>query len=300
MAKRKKKKRDELSKPRMAQPKTGDDTAADIEKVLARTKNTGPKKSVAHLKRQQTRAAAEGVFQWRSFDLNPVESARHVAALARDLRSIRKPFEPLLVFPAGDRYYVIDGHHRLAAYEAVNWKDPVPVTMFEGGFDDARLRGLLSNNKNKLPMTAVEKTNAAWRLVKDERHSKADIVDTGTASRATVATMRAKWLLIKEADPDGTRRLRQMNWLQARRWTPGGEDEAGGEDWQEKAARALADRMVATGIAKELSKMPDVAALALSMINEHLPAALVREWGPEVSDWAQERYHEDPQEEIVF
>jgi hypothetical protein len=51
---------------------------------------------------------------------------------------------------------VIDGHHRLAAYEAADWEDPIPVKMFEGSLEQARIAALEGNHEDKLPMTRVE------------------------------------------------------------------------------------------------------------------------------------------------
>jgi hypothetical protein len=196
-----------------------------------------------------------------------------------------------LVFPAGDRYYVIDGHHRLAAYEAADWNDPVPVQVFEGSVEDARMAALSGNSKDKLPMTRGEKFDAAWQLVKEERLSKQQIVDTGTAARGTVTTMRQKWRQIKEA---GDERLRSMNWAQALRWTPAGEPPGGDEDWQEQKVQELVKRLVETGLATEFGKYPDMAMEAFSRINRDLPKKLVAEAGPDAIDWARSQYNEDP------
>jgi ParB-like chromosome segregation protein Spo0J len=75
----------------------------------------------------------------------------------RALRTTGRPFDPLLAFPAGDKFFVIDGHHRLAAYEAADWNEPVPVEVFRGSLEDARLATLRSNSKDKLAMRREEK-----------------------------------------------------------------------------------------------------------------------------------------------
>jgi len=115
------KKKDPVEK-RALQPKTGWDTKADIGARLANSARA-PAAPVRQLNRRDLQAAAEGVFQWRRYERDPIRSAAHIASLVRDLRTMGKPFEPLLVFPADGTYFVIDGYHRLAAYEAAdrNW-----------------------------------------------------------------------------------------------------------------------------------------------------------------------------------
>src|SRR5258708_28092691 len=151
----KKKKNIKPAKKRAIQPKIGIDTRADVEAALANGKRST--KKVTHLRRQYIQVAAQGAFQWPHYARNEMESSRHVTTLAAHLNQTKQAFEPLLVFPAGTKYYVIDGHHRLSAYEAVNWQSHIPVEVFEGSLEEALLRGLSGNNKNKLPMTALEK-----------------------------------------------------------------------------------------------------------------------------------------------
>jgi hypothetical protein len=79
-------------------------------------------------------AAAAGVFQWRLCERDSVRSEAHIVELVRALQTTGSPFDPLLVFPAGDKYFAIDGHHRLTAYEAAQWNEPVHVEVFKGSF----------------------------------------------------------------------------------------------------------------------------------------------------------------------
>ena len=224
--------------------------------------------------------------------MNSYASTQHVVGLTRALKETGEPFEPLLVYPAGERYCVIDGHHRLAAYEAADWPRPIPVEVFEGALEDARLAGLTRNHKDKLPMTSAEKSEGAWRLVKEERLNRPQIVGLGLVSRSTVSTMKRTWDAIKDHNE-----ARAASWAQARRW---GEKRESDPDWQTKAAEALMKRLVETGIAKEMLKAPDIAALALEMLNATLPMALTMEWGPEVVEWVRDLHHEDEQEPYKF
>ena len=219
--------------------------------------------------------------------------------LTAHLNHTGQALEPLLIFPAGEKYYLVDGHHSLAAYEAANWQSHIPVMLFDGSLDDAILRGLSGNSRDMLRMTGMEKSEAAWRLVKEGKLKRPQMTALTGVSRATLGTMRAKLATMKAADPEGVSSWK-MDWARARTWAPDGEPRTADDDWQAKAAQKLVERLVKAGIAGELMKAPDVAALALSMINEHLPAALAREWGPSIGDWDQERYHEDQQDPYEF
>jgi len=295
--KRMAKKKPKQPKKRAIQPAIGKDTRADVEAAIASGKPATNK--ITHLRRQYIRVAAPGVFQWRHYARNSMESSRHVATLAAGLTQTGKALDPLLMFPAGEKYYVIDGHHRLAAYEAVNWQSHIPIMLFEGSLDQAILRGLSGNNKNKLPMTALEKSEAAWRLVKETKLNRRQIVELSNVSRTTVSTMKAKLALMMASDPEGKSSWR-MDWTRAKTWTPDGEPMTMDDNWLTKAAEKLVKRLVKAGIAKDLMPKPDVAALALSMINEHLPSALAREWGPDSLNWEQDRHHEDHPEGHEF
>ena len=57
---------------------------------------------------------AENVFQWRMPKYNMIPSDDHIFELAKATQNTGA-LEPILVFPVADKYYVMDGHHRLLA-----------------------------------------------------------------------------------------------------------------------------------------------------------------------------------------
>jgi hypothetical protein len=67
----------------------------------------------------------------------------------------------------GDRFFAVDGHHRLAAYDAAEWKGPIPVETFAGSLAAARREGLNRNTQDQLTMTQAEKREIAWQLEKE-------------------------------------------------------------------------------------------------------------------------------------
>jgi hypothetical protein len=285
------KKKNTAMEPRVLRPATGSTTKAEIEALLAKA-NDAPAPMVTHLKRRDIDIAADGVFQQRRCEQNSIRSAAHVATLAHALRATGGPLKPILVFWAGDRFFAVDGHHRLAAYEAADWQEPIPVEICRGSLQDARLAALQGNIEDKLPMTKSEKFNAAWRLVKehDINHlSKAEITRLTTAATGTITAMRAKWQAIKDA---GDESLLAMDWEHARRWQPGDGPDHQDDEWRERIINELMERLIDTGIATEMAKYPDFVIEAVSRINPDTLNKLAMAIGP--VDWLQEQHHQDP------
>jgi hypothetical protein len=112
---------------------------------------------------------AEKVFQWRgSPDKDQWDRRNHIHTLAKAIKEQGRPLARLLVLPVGDHFYVIDGHHRLAAYDTAGWDKGIPVEVFPGDLATARLLALSCNVRDKLPMTAKAKSEAAWQIVKED------------------------------------------------------------------------------------------------------------------------------------
>jgi hypothetical protein len=211
-------------------------------------------------------------FQWRVSRFNSVESDEHVRTLTRALKSAGQPLQALLVFPIGKRFFVVDGHHRLTAYRKARWKGPIPVEVFAGTLDDARLAALEGNIRDKLPMSGPEKKEAAWKLVKEGKLSKAQIVTWGVASDGTVSAMRKVLKNLKDYGTD----LALLSWVEARR--VGIEPKDGDPERKLKKAMKIVDALKKAKIGQGFMRDPEVTALALQMLNPNLPGALARQW----------------------
>jgi ParB/Sulfiredoxin domain len=72
------------------------------------------------------------------------EDERHVQELARAIKSSRL-LDPMLVMQIGQDAYLIDGHHRLLAYELAGVRSLVPVEYFQGTIEEAVLAGGRAN-----------------------------------------------------------------------------------------------------------------------------------------------------------
>ena len=71
-------------------------------------------------------------FQWRIREDNLAADVAHIRELARTISDKQKPLDRLLVTAIGQRFYVIDGHHRLEAYRLAKWRREIPVEQFRG------------------------------------------------------------------------------------------------------------------------------------------------------------------------
>jgi ParB-like nuclease domain len=187
------------------------------------------------------------LFQPRGDSLNyaPGRSAEHVAELARGLRR-DGALEPVTVVSFGPRWYLVDGHHRLAAYRQAKWRKLIPAHAETG---DARGEGrvlwavdlsTLGNRNPQLPMNPRDRADAAWRRLvaaEGQRGAGADTVRSVGVSQRTVATMKGALATLSERGsviPD--------TWRGAQREVAG---ERSGEagDFAERRERELLKRL---------------------------------------------------------
>jgi hypothetical protein len=65
----------------------------------------------------------------------------------------------------GDVWICVDGHHRLAAYQALKWKPKLRCEWFKGSVWEAVDAGMRANSKIKLNMQQEDKFENAWKRV---------------------------------------------------------------------------------------------------------------------------------------
>lgn len=225
---------------------------------------------------------AENVFQWRG-DQRRDQWTRtnHIHTLAKAVRD-GDPLDPLLVLPVGNRFYVIDGHHRLAAYDTAEWTKGIPVEVHAGSLTEARVLALSSNVKDKLPMTAQAKSEAAWRITKENLGGlKAkQVVELTGVSLRQVRSMRAVWRELNEREGIERDTLPQLTWKNARDLWEGKtmDGDFDQETWKEQKAQQVVDLINRHNVTKGLLQDVEVTALALRMLSEKLPEALIEQW----------------------
>lgn len=107
-------------------------------------------------------------------------------------------------------FVLVDGMHRLMAFEEAfpGTNEGIPCVIIEGNQKDAFMAALMANRKVSRCLTAMERVNAAWKIVRDfPEVSKKETVEATGVSRTTVGTMRARWRELEEtrkADVSGS------------------------------------------------------------------------------------------------
>lgn len=114
--------------------------------------------------------------------------------------------DPITVRKAGPEashnYTLVDGMHRLAAFDEAfsNSNQGIPCVIIEVNQKDAFMTALMANRKVSRSLTAMERVNAAWKIVRVfPEVSKRETVEATGVSRTTVGTMRARWGELQEA-----------------------------------------------------------------------------------------------------
>lgn len=257
------------------------DLAEGLERLrasLAEHGGTPPHPLPTHLKRNQI-ASMVAVFQPRTLEGRLAEDEVHLKELSAAIGDPANPkqLDPVTVWWGGDRWYVIDGHHRLIAYQRVGVSSGIPVVVFEGSLEDAMLRSAALNSKNQLPMRQDDKLNYAWRLVLTTDLSKQKIVEACAVSNGTVGNMRkAKETLLNERQLT-LEELYDKTWKQAQMDAKGItleplEDPLDaarkrGERYARSLCKAIGDRS---------HRDPEGFAWALVILDDRLPGSLMQ------------------------
>lgn len=154
------------------------------------------------------------------------EDADHVADLRAALIEGGK-LDAVKVFPVGEHFYLVDGHHRVAAYreaeEARESDGMVPVSYLASRhLDDAITYAAKENAKARKRLERWEIQAWTWDIVKSEtKLSKASISKLTGTSTATVGRMRAVLGRIQQAvasDPRSVQGWEQWTWTSAQKW----------------------------------------------------------------------------------
>lgn len=143
--------------------------------------------------------------------------AAHKADLAKTILNTGKPLDPIrLWFPPDaverpdgtqQRFIVLDGWHRLAAYRAAKWQGPIPTIIVRGDRRVALMAALDGNSRFVLPMTHGERLDAAWRLVREAvepRFKVREVASLSGVGKRTVDQMRRRWAEMQPAGIEPT------------------------------------------------------------------------------------------------
>lgn len=191
------------------------------------------------------------LFQPRydSIAFAPGRSERHITQLASSPRAGHE-LDPVKVVALGDRWFLVDGHHRLDAYRTAGWTKPVPVTVLQSDTTgDARIdwairESVRDNHKSKLPMSETDKMDAAWSGT--VRRDSLSISKTAAAygvSERSAANMRKT---LKELEEAGASLDHIRSWIAAKgelKRLRGAEGTAGGYDFDARHKDELARKL---------------------------------------------------------
>jgi hypothetical protein len=131
----------------------------------------------------------ESLFQPRGgISKDHVETLRKAKRGAKDL-------DPVLVIQIGPETILLDGHHRMEVYKEGQRRNPkkdvtIPVVFYAGTLEEALDEAGEENTKARLPMSARERQDYAWRRTVLGIGSIAQVARVSGVSARTVTTMR--------------------------------------------------------------------------------------------------------------
>lgn len=265
------------------------DTAEALEAIrqALAEKPEGPARDPDVLDLRELRTL-ESVFQPRDLRFREGDHEAHVGTLAKAIGKPEKPryLEAITVWWGGDRWYILDGHHRRLAYERAKVAKSIPVRVFRGTLEGALAMSVSLNSKDKLAMSLQDKMNRAWMLTAYTDFSKSRIAEECGIGESSVANMRRVRHALVHLGRSASD-MAGMTWADAQR-------EAKGEEKPEIDQDAATERR-AKGYAKSIAralkdrphKDPEGFARALQMLDERLPTRLLetRAWADLVSDF---------------
>ena len=213
---------------------------------------------------------------------------------AEELRKVlerrgEQALDPILVYWSGQSWFVVDGHHRLAAYRSSeHWRDrSIPVETFEGSALQAVSEATERNVKTTLSLMKTDKSTAGWRLVCLTDLKVKEVMAKADLSQSQVKKMRSRLreLLAKFPDKFTKQSLSTYPWQQVLQASFGGPEESIeiDEDWVTKLAHDLHARL-RKNFSDKLEKNPDAFAMAIRMLHNGLPSMLM-----ESPDWEEDR-----------
>mgnify|MGYP000162147705 CR=1 FL=1 len=103
--------------------------------------------------------AAEGIRE----DKEVKKLNQHIKDLARSIKHNGQQ-TPARVIHDGLKYYLVDGHHRLAAIKEAGIEN-IKVEVSKGDFSEAAAQSFLANRQVMQPLTSKQRTQNAWHAL---------------------------------------------------------------------------------------------------------------------------------------
>lgn len=219
------------------------------------------------------------VFQPRSVG-DDFASEKHTKTLMEAImQETGNVLDPVTCWWSGRRWLVLDGHHRLAAYnklrESNKGAKAIPVTVFLGSLQSAHLESIRLNSKDKLAMSRENKSTKAWHLVMlSVNLSKREIANVCKVGTNTVSRMRARRLeLIEQFGEKWLEQIDDMSWKEVLNF---GVQRDYDEEWQDRTVNDWTRRLQKT-FGNTPQKQPELFARALEGYSPELYKGLA-EW----------------------
>lgn len=223
------------------------------------------------------------VFQPRSLSGNLADDAKHIDDLAK---IVGKPpavafLDPVTVWWSGLAFYVLDGHHRIAAYRQQGYDGEIPVEVFHGTLDEAMLRSRSDNTKNRLAVTEDDKCDSALKAVLMTDCSKSAIAKACGVGTALIGRQRQAIVKVLADNPEMSRgELADLGWKEVNRMAKGEEPSPyDGPDYLEVQASKHATRML-RAMGQPFFQNVELVARTLSVLGRDMPKRLMEtiEW----------------------
>jgi hypothetical protein len=157
--------------------------------------------------RKEALVALHAISYDAAFDFraNGIETT-HKADLASIIRNTGKALDPVTLWRDGrqsgaGKLTLLDGAHRIEAYRAVGWAEPIPAIIYECDRKTALANALSGNSRRTLQLTQAERMDAAWRLVRElvePRFTVKEIVAAAGVSQRNVKYMRSRFRTMHE------------------------------------------------------------------------------------------------------
>ncbi|WP_321829550.1 hypothetical protein [Thalassovita sp.] len=155
--------------------------------------------------------------------------AYHVDHLLQAIkREPNRRLDPITIWRCGNRWVVLDGHFRAEAYRRYAEeqqlslaKFKLPCRVFHGSVLEAFDFSITANKKVTEPLSATERSNAAWQRVclswagDAWNTSKADLVGLGLVTENTVSRMRRTLKLLTSEQQVSIEEANDLTWLDA-------------------------------------------------------------------------------------
>jgi hypothetical protein len=196
----------------------------------------------------------------------------------------------VLIVKIGNKWIVVDGHHRIAAYLKLKRTEAIKCEWFAGTVREAMDASLSRNEKTHLEVDQGDKAEAAWTRTlldwngKDWSNSKAQVVRLTGCGEGSVAQMRrvVRWhhnqRTGREHTPTGEKLhtalgpdLRTHSWNKVKMvlldLTP--------KQWNANDAAAKLAKNLVTRMTTKLSEDPEVTAQALWLYDRDMCPKLI-------------------------